>query len=293
MNRLGNVYEVLPESDMIIGYGSGVFRQASEDIKAKRLIDLLIVSEQKCDYITRLRHLGYIERWSASFGCYTNADIIFFPDIRLPNIDPVKLGVINRSTLYRRLSDWDQSFYIPGRLQKPTQILFSREDTLSEFNDSQATNLKCALAAAVISSGESREIEEYDLFKSLISLSYLGDIRVGIAENPRKIDNILSAQLSLFRKMYNPYMKSVGLEPRQDGVFLITKSPQQLWSILPKNFRRHAIQSNDFRQALIATLTNINRRESIYQAMVGLGTTGLSKSIHYLGRKISKRICFR
>jgi len=87
-------------------------------------------------------------------------------------------------------------------------------------------------------------------------------------------------------------MTSAGLVIDSVSLLQITKSPQQLWSLLPSEFQRNAIQSNNPREALIATLNNINRRESFYQAVVGLGTSGLTKSLHYLGRKIFKRISF-
>jgi translocator assembly and maintenance protein 41 len=290
MEGFENVSTILPKCEMIIGYGSGVIRQASYDEREKRLVDLLVITDDKCAYLSALLNLGYIKRLSSTFGSIINADIVFFPDVNLPLTGPVKIGVIEKTTLLDRLYDWSHSFYIPGRLQKPTSVLFSNKDTMLEFTRAQSRNLPAALAAAVLCSGKSDTIDECQLFRSLISLSYLGDVRVGIAENPRKVDNILSGQLPMFREMYRPFMGSVGLESAREGIFQVTKTPSQLWSMLPANFQRSAIQSPDYRQALIGTLNNINRRESVFQALVGLGTTGLSKSIQYLGRKVSKRI---
>ena len=48
-----------------------------------------------------------------------------------------------------------------------------------------------------------------DLYHTICGLSYTGDVRMGIGENPTKIQNIVSANLAGFRGLYRPLLASV------------------------------------------------------------------------------------
>jgi hypothetical protein len=48
-----------------------------------------------------------------------------------------------------------------------------------------------------------------DLYHTICGLSYTGDVRMGIGENPKKIQNIVSANLAGFRGLYKPLLASV------------------------------------------------------------------------------------
>jgi len=47
-------------------------------------------------------------------------------------------------------------------------------------------------------------VSEVELFEAVAELSYLGDVRMGIAENPNKIRNIVNSgqNLAHFRALY-------------------------------------------------------------------------------------------
>ena len=41
-----------------------------------------------------------------------------------------------------------------------------------------------------------------DLFLSIVGLSYSGDVRMGYAENPKKVENIVDGQIAEFNEIY-------------------------------------------------------------------------------------------
>ena len=75
-----------------------------------------------------------------------------------------------------------------------------------EINHALETNLCSALSTAILLLPS--EFSELDLYKRITSLSYEGDFRMGIAENPNKIDNIVNKGDSFqrFRNLYELYV---------------------------------------------------------------------------------------
>ena len=291
-HRFKMIVDSLPKCGLMIGYGSGVIRQTGKNSMESPLIDLLVMTDGKNEYIDRIYQCGYISPRSRTFAHLCHPEITFFADMVIRENLRIKLGVIEKSHGLDRLEDWDASFYIAGRLQKPTKILFSDSNaTLADFDHAQNSNLKHALNAAVLALPNERldSFTTWDLFTSLVDLSYLGDIRMGIAEDPYKTQNIVDAQLPLFEKMYCPHFESAGLVKLPDGGYRSKKQPSELWASLPPRFVRGSILLADPRASLIATIARMNRMDSLYQAAVGVGTTGMSKSLQYLARKVSKR----
>ena len=280
-----------PSVRLLIGYGSAVIPQTGGDSDKSKLLDLMVVVDDCDGYINSLKEMRLISPTPASFACSVPSEVAYFPHVRIGST-PVgtKLGVVERRRFFDRLQNWNGSFYIPGRLQKPTKVLLADDSVRELFAEYQRRNLQAALASGLLLSPDLRSITDYNLFKAIVSLSYLGDIRMGIAENPRKIDNIVDRQMPLLRDMYQPFFDDVGLCATDSSRWICTKSDRDLWNMLPSPFRQKAVQSADPQLALISTLSNINRRESLHQAFVGVGTAGFSNSAKYLIRKISKRI---
>lgn len=276
---------------IVIGYGSGIIPQTGGSGDKTKLLDLIVVVDDAEEYINSLTRIGLITKTSAAFACSVPSEIAFFPHLSVGvSGSKLKLGVTDRRRFFERLQFWNGSFFIPGRLQKPIKLLFLDESSRKDFEVSQKTNLQSALVAALVLMPDSRFITDYELFKTIVSLSYMGDIRMGIAENPRKIDNIVSAQLSMMQTMYKPFFEYVGLSQADPGRWSCTKSRDELWNMIPEPFRQKGVHSANPRDSLVATLSNINRRESFHQALVGVGTAGIGNSAKYLLRKISKRI---
>ena len=281
-----------PKPRLLIGYGSGVIPQADRRENSDALLDYLVIVDDQLEYIQSMKYQGLLGSVSAAFCDRVPMEVAYFPNSVLPGTNRgYKLGIVDRAKLIARLKCWNGSFYIPGRLQKPTKILSSDQACLIEFEEAQRSNLRNALiVGSILSSRYDNHIADLELFRSIVSLSYIGDIRVGIAENPHKIDNILLAQKDQLRSLYSPFFQDVGIVETGNGRLSFSRSPRELWTMLPEPFKRVSVQSSDPRESLRATLTNINRRESLQQAIGGIGTAGLMKSAKYLARKLSKRI---
>ena len=99
--------------------------------------------------------------------------------------------------LQRDLEDWE-TLYLAGRLQKPVKIL--RQD--AKLALATKKNLQNAIRASLLMLPE--RFTEEDLYLTIAGLSYSGDFRMLIGENPHKIYNIVYAQMSAFREKYQP-----------------------------------------------------------------------------------------
>ena len=286
-----NKYLVTEHTRLVIGYGSGVVSQAPAGVDKATLCDYLVVVSYLDDYIRDLQRRGIIGGIPASIARYTPHEVAYFPNIQLyPLSNKVKLGIVSFEQFISRIQNWDNSFYIPGRMQKPTKLIFSEQKAKIELEMAQKMNLQAALVSGIIMCPDLDMINNYALFRDIVSLSYIGDIRVGIAENPRKIDNIVNAQMRELTQLYQPFFDNVGLDTSDSSRWVCRRNSEELWGMLPAMFRRKAVQSPDLRKSLISTLSNINRRESVHQALLGLGTAGVANSAKYLARKVSKRL---
>lgn len=292
LDRVKQIRALLPASDLALGYGSGVIRQSGYGNDSGEMIDVLVLTRDRQAYVRSLLERRYISANACLFASSINPQILFFPNVEpLPGIR-LKIGVVDALQCLERLKDWGDSFYIPGRLQKPVRIIDSPDtEFLGEFIQAQLCNHQSALLAALLNLPQhvGSEFTLNQLYSSLVGLSYLGDVRVGIAENPNKIPNIVSAQFHLLEDIYRPHFGATGIFMSSDGWYTASKTPDDLWKSLPPNFTRSAIQLADSRDALRATLSSINRRESLKQALVGVGTAGIGNSFRYLARKVSKR----
>jgi translocator assembly and maintenance protein 41 len=186
-------------------YGSGIFSQYTKDSSASGspLVDMILVTDNtgefhNANYRQYPKHyplamrflpfdtLGWI---NDNFG----AGITFHPYASLPlnqeHLNPrgCKYGIMSKAALLRDLYEWE-TFYVSGRLQKPTLVLKPDQDILK----AQLTNLKMTLALALLLLPEKFSLES--LYTTIAQLSYTGDIRVGIAENPNKISMLVQAK---------------------------------------------------------------------------------------------------
>ena len=97
----------------------------------------------------------------------------------------MKYSLIETNHLLSDLLDWEY-LYVSGRLHKPTLTIVDRAD--AELLSALDVNLKSAVHAALLLLPENFSLNEF--YTKVASLSYSGDMRVGIAEDRNKILNI-------------------------------------------------------------------------------------------------------
>lgn len=113
----------------------------------------------------------------------------------------IKYGVVSVDTLVRDLMDWE-TLYFAGRMHKPLHIL--RSDPRVRL--ANQVNLSSAVRAALLLLPET--FAEEDLYAEIAGLSYRGDFRMAVGENPRKVRNIVEAQGEQFQEVYKPILNS-------------------------------------------------------------------------------------
>ncbi|KAL1960836.1 hypothetical protein VTO42DRAFT_5819 [Malbranchea cinnamomea] len=152
------------------------------------------------DHYSGLRHLGsYMvsqvqDKWGA--GVYFNPYVTV-------NGTLIKYGVVNIDTLCSDLSRWD-TLYLAGRLQKPVKILRDHP----RVRLANQMNLLSALRVAMLLLPP--DFTEHQLYSTIASISYMGDLRMTFsAEDPKKVNNIVTAQMTNFRRLYAPLIETL------------------------------------------------------------------------------------
>ncbi|CAI0546318.1 unnamed protein product [Linum tenue] len=112
----------------------------------------------------------------------------------------LKYGVVRMHDLVEDVLNW-QRFYISGRLQKPVRVLLDNLDV----ENLNAANLRAAVAAALLILPS--KFNEEDLYSTICSLSYMGDLRMLFAEDKNKVKKIVQGQFYLFSSMYKPFIE--------------------------------------------------------------------------------------
>ncbi|XP_031259319.1 phosphatidate cytidylyltransferase, mitochondrial-like [Pistacia vera] len=102
--------------------------------------------------------------------------------------------------LVQEIMNWERC-YLSGRLQKPVHILVDNLDTAN----TNSVNLRAALSAAPLLI-RSLIVQE-DLFAKICSLSYMGDLRVLVAENNAQVKKIVQGQFDFFRSICKPFLQ--------------------------------------------------------------------------------------
>ena len=154
--------------------------------------------QQHPDHYSGVKHLGSYAvsqiQDSIGAGCY------FHPYITVNGV-LIKYGVVNLDTLCRDLSEWD-TLYLAGRLQKPVKILRDHPSVRL----ANQVNLISAIRTALLLLPD--DFTEQDLYATIAGISYMGDPRMSLpTEDPKKVLNIVSAQLPNFRRLYAPLIE--------------------------------------------------------------------------------------
>ncbi|GAX80838.1 hypothetical protein CEUSTIGMA_g8273.t1 [Chlamydomonas eustigma] len=210
-----------PDMTFAFAYGSGVMHQpglySSHTLQAHArsstlempMTDLIFVVEDarswhRKNISVNPDHYSWLFR--SKYGHHMVCDLaesvgvgVHFNALVQVNDQVIKYGVIEVQHLIQDLEDW-RSLYIGGRMQKPVMTLLEN----SKVQKALARNLKSALTAALLLLPEKFSIES--LLKSICSLSYNGDIRVGLAEDPMKIGRIVEGSREGLEAMYLPML---------------------------------------------------------------------------------------
>eukprot|EP00605_Chrysophyceae_sp_TOSAG23-4_P002969 GSChrysophyteH1.ASY1.ANO1.3271.1 assembled CDS len=197
----------------------------------------------------------------------------------------MKYGVISTAALVEDLSEW-KSLYIAGRLHKPVKLLRSPgSETMTAGPDLRSLvrhNRRFALATALLLQEPEVEVCEERLHATIAGLSYTGDPRMGIAENPEKIANLVNPLGAAYRALYRPHLQAL----EESGVLELPK----LSSSSETSIKTLLQTPHGLTPATVSTsVARIVRRSATTQSIKGLVTIGFFKSAVYSLQKVKKR----
>ena len=290
-----------PEVVAAFGYGSGVFKQTGYDEKSLPQIDMILVVED-----VRRWHKENKKKNPGDYS-WTGACILPSPlvtkmsgktcIIYQSNIEEeggvYKYGIISRQDFFTCMTTWE-SFYVPGRFQKPLlPVVISPEVETLLWN-----NRKGAVIAAACFVPE--ETTCFDLYMNLCSLSYFGDSRMYIAENPEKVRNIVTGSYDRIHEIYLPVLKNcdfLALAPENSEQITVNREalsatleqlPESLRNDLKANVQDwHNME--EVQKGIRIYLEKVNFGESVGQTAKGLVSNGLIRSIAYVIPKLKKK----
>lgn len=231
------------QPDFAMAYGSGVFKQEGYTDEDKPMIDFVFgvkdpllwhkrnLETHGNDYSFLARLLGprFIR-----FLQDRAAKIYYNPFVDFDG-GSIKYGVISQEDLINDLQNWTH-LYVAGRMHKPVHILKSNPDVDSAIQ----ANFNHALTTALMLLPH--WFLEEDLYMAIAGLSYTGDSRMGIAEHPDKVANIVKKNLEGFRNIYEPIIEARKriLVEVNDGTFeqdMDPKVQRSLYQDLPRNLK--------------------------------------------------------
>jgi translocator assembly and maintenance protein 41 len=297
--------------------------------------------------VNTLRLFLYSPSWfsykGSSYDAYLRDPGVYF------NVTPqLKYGIVQFDALVDDLEQW-KYLYVAGRLHKPVVEITchtGEEGQRLKHVHQQQQNLPAALAAALlfdfhqkIKQQQLRPPSEVrntidihdrttmasDVYMQIAGLSYAGDPRVGIAEDPQKTQHLVHApgQMERFDSLYRPSIQAL----ERAGILSVhatggrwawdwnnPKAHRYLWSQLPRsvqtghdwgssnnnttaNANTISVKEDLNRDALCAASMALHSRlvaivapAARCQAIKGVFTAGIMKSTQYALRKLSKGI---
>ncbi len=285
-----------PKAIAVYGYGSGIFKQAGYGKEDKPQLDLIFVVDDVKEWNMKNIELNPNDYSKAGAKYFRKKDkdilvgrtgVTYLSYIEEDGAT-FKYGTVEYDSLKESLNTWN-SFYMTGRFQKTIYEFESCE----ELRKIIERNRRSAVIVSLLMSEDGCSFK--DVLVRLCGLSYAGDTRMAIAENPRKVLNIVEGSYDEFVKMYEKYIKEFSkisldkLEIKRDKLIKAVEE-------LPECIRDYLLNSGkDLRDRLVceelimAYLSKINKSESTYQTMKGLKTNGLHKSLSYATAKVKKR----
>jgi translocator assembly and maintenance protein 41 len=197
-NDAQDLLKTFPPVEFAFAYGSGVVEQggykyAVSDPSKLPMLDLILVVDnaEKWHAENKLRNndhytslLPISAKLIARFQQRIPANLWFnaYVPMTIPKFSGrlMKYGVISKHDILDDLNKWSV-LYTAGRLQKPVHILKPDHD----IELAMQTNLESAVRTSLLMLPD--KFEEVDLYLSIASLSYVGDPRMYVGENPKKV----------------------------------------------------------------------------------------------------------
>jgi translocator assembly and maintenance protein 41 len=319
----GIVRDHFPPVDHALAYGSGVFAQpglySRTNEQSRPMIDFLFGVEDpiawhdrniECNpsHYSLMSLLGpkLIDRASRFIGCgvYFNAMV---PLSTAEGETLVKYGVCSIADFEEDLLQW-KSLYIAGRLHKAVHTIVCSE----RIAKAQEKNLASAMTTALLLSPPT--VSTSELLRIICSLSYIGDIRLGIAEDSKKVHRIVTGSYDRLFEMYKPAIErwiddsGISVVPRMNkyrvdhsSIFEKARSAEgAMYSSLPAHLGQQmnlqmerASAPGPTSAALQRALKSIVRRSSMRQACLGLLSAGPARAGLYLVEKMKKAVLTR
>jgi len=281
----------LPPWRLAFAYGSGVLPQATRRSDEAMLDVILVVDDPVAWHSENLaRHGWHYSFPSRRLGASAVARLqsagpgVYFNTLIPTSLGAwrhLKYGVTSTVALLDDLRTW-RWLYVAGRLHKPVVVLGERDDDL--VADASRANLASALATALVLLPTT--FDAHALFSTIASLSYEGDVRFAVgAEDPRKIDNIVSPNLARFEALFAPALEAAaadGLLVRRGLAF--EQSHRTTLRMLPAGLGLGRLEPDLLRGAL----RRVVRRSSLVQTAKGLLTAGPARSLVYVAAKLGK-----
>jgi len=196
-----------------MGHGSGVFAQPGYiyDTNSRPMVDLIFgVDDVRGWHTENIKRNGSHYSWLSWMGSglvtrvnqWGPAGVYFHPDILLPHHSlRIKYGVVDKKRLCDDLTNWS-ALYIAGRMHKPVRILQDNDEVASAQHENIINAFRTALLLLP------QHFTDDQLWQAITAISYEGDIRMGVAENPNKIANLVRGHGHSFQQLYEPAIKA-------------------------------------------------------------------------------------
>lgn len=296
MGDLEKFVEKRPEAKAAFGYGSAIFKQEGYDENSEPQHDIIfIVKDIKKWHLENMQinpkdysFLGRLHLTAASKERIKGLNKITYVSQIKEGEHKFKYGVIEEEDFVSNLSTWENLFVV-GRFQKPTYKINStnRIDAVIKYDQSCAFRIACLLV--------SEETDLANLFRTLCSLSYIGDTRMGVAENPNKVANIVNGSYELLKELYLPDKDYITVDG--DKVIIDQKRLLREINLLPATLVYYLAEHDTNLSDVWSVKNNIyeffrekNKKESFYQTLDVLRTNGIVRSVPYVLSKVNKRI---
>jgi len=211
--------------------------------------------------------------------------LFFHPFIEIPSLaSEFKYGVVSSQELENDLKNWTH-FYIAGRLQKP--VLSLVEETPPTIQQAIDKNLLAALCCAIILM-DRQSFTEQELYLAITGLSYQGDVRMRVAENPNKVSNIVLGQPNSFLQFQALYSSNLSFL-QNFGLIKVNQENRCIEVPLAANLFKFIPWNMTSKEALHQKLVQTNHISSRRQSLKGLLTAGVTRSLNYAIHKLKKR----
>ncbi|GAB5589114.1 Mitochondrial translocator assembly and maintenance protein 41 [Umbelopsis nana] len=300
-------------------YGSGVFQQKGYDPKTQPMVDYIFgVTHPHHWHSLNIQqnphHYSMVQRFGSNATALLQenfgAGVYFNPYVEVNGM-MIKYGVVSIDKLCKDLLDWE-TLYLAGRMHKPVKIL--RDDARVRL--ANQVNLTEAVRVALLTLPA--EFNETELYERIAGISYKGDFRMVIGENPNKVKNIVEKQLSHFKRVYSHLLEDLpNVAVLENGLVQQDKNPKyqslmvqklskNLYQNVVMEHRRYArvkglsvpeekdllhqqiVHSPELTKYINRGLFQIIAWPALTQSAKGIITAGPTRTARYAGEKLKK-----